>query len=189
MIDAYFYIQSPWIRVIVPLRDAIWPCRLGVLPFGYRIHPFPPESHLNLRPLELAVCDCHYSYQSKRWRRLYIEQSGSTMEAQDPQRETQTLKPSQESQQHVVHTPTLLALLDLLDIRHLILEAFLHPIEAVKAYTPQLSMGLFGSKAFDPATDIPDLTGKVVLVTGGKPVFPLSKSVIDPWLQEILVSD
>jgi hypothetical protein len=27
--------------------------------------------------------------------------------------------------------------------------------------------GLFGGKSFEPETDIPDLSGKVILVTGG----------------------
>ena len=29
-------------------------------------------------------------------------------------------------------------------------------------------MGIFTSKSFNPDSDIPDLTGEVVLVTGGK---------------------
>jgi hypothetical protein len=28
--------------------------------------------------------------------------------------------------------------------------------------------GLFGGKSFEPDTDIPDLSGKVIIVTGGK---------------------
>jgi len=32
-------------------------------------------------------------------------------------------------------------------------------------------MGSFASKAFDPEQDIPDLTGKVIIVTGGKYAF------------------
>lgn len=89
------------------------------------------------------------------------------MEHQEMQKESHTLKPAiqEESQDHFVLIPTLLALLDLLDVRHLIIEALLHPLEAIKAYTPQLNMG---GRTFSPATDIPDLSGKVILVTGGR---------------------
>jgi NADPH:quinone reductase-like Zn-dependent oxidoreductase len=36
------------------------------------------------------------------------------------------------------------------------------------SYNPQISiMGIFSSKTFDPSTELSDLTGQVVIVTGG----------------------
>lgn len=58
---------------------------------------------------------------------------------------------------------------DLLDFRHVFIESVLHPVEAYKAYLPHLNVyGLFGSNTFSPKIDIPDLSGKVILVTGGQ---------------------
>ena len=60
------------------------------------------------------------------------------------------------------------AFADLTDFRHLLFHALLHPIEAFNAYLPHLKMfGLFGGGTFSPASDIPSLAGKVILVTGG----------------------
>lgn len=83
-----------------------------------------------------------------------------------------TSKPSSEDKlhKHTIKLPTLQALSDLLDFTHLILEALLHPIEAVKAYLPRM-FGLFGGgKTFNPIKDIPHLAGKVILITGGKQI-------------------
>lgn len=58
-----------------------------------------------------------------------------------------------------------LNLAELLDLRHLI--HILHSINAFYAYLPYFTMGLFGGKTFAPEKDIPNLEGKVILVTGG----------------------
>lgn len=65
--------------------------------------------------------------------------------------------------------PVLQALRDLLDFRHALYELILNPVETYKAYLPPLSAyGLFGGDAFSPEKDVPDLSGKVILVTGGQ---------------------
>ena len=53
--------------------------------------------------------------------------------------------------------------LELLDFRHLVFESILHPIEAFNAYTPSFTVTM----VHFTLSDIPDLTGKVILVTGG----------------------
>lgn len=59
-------------------------------------------------------------------------------------------------------------LTELLDLRLLVIEGLLHPVEAVRAYIPHFDIfGLFGGKVFTPEADIPDLAGKIILVTGG----------------------
>ncbi len=61
------------------------------------------------------------------------------------------------------------AITDLQDFRHVFFEAVLHPVEAYKAYLPHLNVyDFFGSNSFSPEKDIPDLSGKVILVTGGQ---------------------
>lgn len=61
------------------------------------------------------------------------------------------------------------ALKDLLDFRHAVYELILNPVETYKAYLPPFnSYGLFGGDTFSPEKDIPDLSGKVILVTGGQ---------------------
>lgn len=91
----------------------------------------------------------------------------------ESQKEGQTLKSrlQQNLQNQLVQISIPLAVSELLDFRPLAFEALLHPIEAIKAYTPQLNMfGLFEGKTFNPGADIPDLSGKVILVTGGRPI-------------------
>ena len=61
------------------------------------------------------------------------------------------------------------ALRDLLDFRHAFYEMILNPVETYKAYLPPCNAyGLFGGDTFSPEKDIPDLPGKVILVTGGQ---------------------
>ena len=61
------------------------------------------------------------------------------------------------------------AITDLLDIRHAFSELFIHPVDTYHAYLPHLNIyELFGGNTFSPEKDIPDLSGKVILVTGGK---------------------
>ena len=61
------------------------------------------------------------------------------------------------------------ALKDLLDFRHAFYEMILNPVETYKAYVPPFNpYGLFGGDTFSPEKDIPDLSGKVILVTGGQ---------------------
>lgn len=59
-------------------------------------------------------------------------------------------------------------LLDLLELRQLFYPTLQHPIEALQAYFPQDYLPtMFGGKRLTPETDIPNLSGKVYLVTGG----------------------
>ena len=61
------------------------------------------------------------------------------------------------------------ALRDLLDFRHAFYELILNPVETYKAYLPPFNAyGLFGGDTFSPEKNIPDLSGKVILVTGGQ---------------------
>lgn len=61
---------------------------------------------------------------------------------------------------------------ELTDFYHPILDSLLHPISALNTNLPHLDpYNMFGGKSFNPATDIPDLRGKVILVTGGWAVF------------------
>ena len=84
--------------------------------------------------------------------------SGWMNEQQPPER-IRTLNDTR--QLYTQHTP-LEALAELFDFRHLLLDGLLHPIEAFNAYIPHFKM-----PKFNPATDIPSLAGKVILVTGG----------------------
>ena len=64
-------------------------------------------------------------------------------------------------------------LTDLLEFRHVFFEIVLHPVEAYKAYLPHFDIyDLFGGNSFSPEKDIPDLSGKVILVTGGQSSLP-----------------
>ena len=61
------------------------------------------------------------------------------------------------------------AITDVLDFRHAFFEFILHPVDTYHAYLPHLNVyELFGGKSFSPEKDIPDLSGKVILVTGGQ---------------------
>ena len=63
-------------------------------------------------------------------------------------------------------------LAELTDFYHLIVNSLLHPVFALNSNLPHLNpCNMFGGQTFNPATDIPDLHGKVVLVTGGKAPF------------------
>jgi len=63
-------------------------------------------------------------------------------------------------------------LAELTDFYHLILDSLLHPISALNTNLPHLNpCNMFWGKSFNPATDIPDLRGKVILVTGGQAAF------------------
>jgi hypothetical protein len=60
------------------------------------------------------------------------------------------------------------ALIELADFRKVITDSIFHPIEAFNTYLPHLNpFKMFGAKSFNPETDIPDLSGKIILVTGG----------------------
>jgi hypothetical protein len=59
---------------------------------------------------------------------------------------------------------------DLMASLYLLGYSLFHPIETIPALGPtfnELSLGFIG-ESFQPDRDIPDLTGKVVLVTGGR---------------------
>ena len=61
------------------------------------------------------------------------------------------------------------AITDLLDFRHAFLELFVHPVDTYQAYLPHLNVyELFGGNTYSPEKDIPDLSGTVILVTGGQ---------------------
>ena len=79
------------------------------------------------------------------------------------------------------------ALTDLLDFRHAFFELILHPVETYKAYLPHLTIyELFGGNSFSPEIDIPDLSGKVILVTGGQSSLrPLRCNLLTCHLQAI----
>lgn len=58
--------------------------------------------------------------------------------------------------------------LELADFSKVIRHSILHPIEALDTYLPHLNpIKMLGGKTFNPEIDIPDLSGKIVLVTGG----------------------
>ena len=60
------------------------------------------------------------------------------------------------------------ALRDLLDFKHAFYQLILNPVDTCKAYLPPFNpYGLFGGDTFSPK-NIPDLSGKVILVTGGQ---------------------
>ena len=56
-------------------------------------------------------------------------------------------------------------------LRFLLLQRLLHPLSALQSNISHLlpfnMFGMFGGKKFSPAKDIPDLAGKVIIVTGG----------------------
>ena len=58
------------------------------------------------------------------------------------------------------------SLQDFYTLSSLITPYFFHPILAVQIYFP--NMWPFGGAVFKPDSDIGDLNGKVILVTGGK---------------------
>ena len=58
---------------------------------------------------------------------------------------------------------TLQAVSELFDFRHLVLESLLHPVETFNTSNP---FSIFTMPQFS-VSDIPDLAGKVILVTGG----------------------
>lgn len=50
-----------------------------------------------------------------------------------------------------------------------LLSSILRPVEYLTSVLPHfISRAMFSSKSFNPEKDIPDLSGKVILVTGGK---------------------
>ena len=101
------------------------------------------------------------------------------MGKQENQKEKIILR--QQPLQKLHDTPFSQTFTELIDFRHLIFASLLHPIEAFNAYLPQFKMfGLFGGKTFAPKTDIPDLAGKVILVTGGR-------YLPDQYLESILI--
>ena len=58
---------------------------------------------------------------------------------------------------------------ELSDLSTLAVQGILHPIDSLSAYVlPSIFLNMFGGISFNPAQDISDLSGKVVLVTGGK---------------------
>ena len=59
------------------------------------------------------------------------------------------------------------AITDLRDFRHAFFELFLHPVDTYHALAHLKVYELFGGNSFSPEKDIPDLSGKVILVTGG----------------------
>ncbi|MCJ1250366.1 hypothetical protein MMC30_007592 [Trapelia coarctata] len=80
-------------------------------------------------------------------------------------RETQRPQSSSSTSASPTTTNTLL---DLLEFRRFLYPTLQHPIEAVQAFFPQDYLPtMFGGKSFTPETDIPDLSGRVYLVTGG----------------------
>ena len=92
------------------------------------------------------------------------------MEDQEDPQQSQTLRPLVERDRipasRFIHYQ---AFIELLDLRFMVIESLRHPVEAVKAYIPHLDIfGLLGGKVFPPEVDVPDLAGKVILVTGGE---------------------
>lgn len=84
------------------------------------------------------------------------------------QENPKTLKPHNNSPDTSSRTTSILqASIELFELRYLLLQNLLHPIEAINDYLPHLVGNMFGGKTFSSATDIPDLSGKVILVTGG----------------------
>lgn len=78
------------------------------------------------------------------------------------------------------------ALMELIDFGPLLLQCLLHPVESIHANIPHVIPSIFSRrKRFSPGDDIPDLGGRIILVTGGEfqslmikrtipPPFPLS---------------
>lgn len=57
---------------------------------------------------------------------------------------------------------------ELLDLRYLLLHSLLHPLQALQSNLFHLfPLNMPGRKSFNAETDIPDLSGKVIMVTGG----------------------
>lgn len=61
------------------------------------------------------------------------------------------------------------AFAELFGLRFLAYQSILHPLEAIETYLPHLSMFWSASKTFTPDQDVPDLQGRVILITGGAP--------------------
>lgn len=61
-------------------------------------------------------------------------------------------------------------ILPLIEVSGLATAAVLHPIQFLTTYTPNLRLfnTMFGGLRFAPAADIRSLSGKVILVTGGR---------------------
>lgn len=56
-----------------------------------------------------------------------------------------------------------------LDLRLLLLQSLLHPLNALQSNLSHLlPLSMFGGKKFRPDKDIPDLSGKVIVITGGE---------------------
>ena len=75
----------------------------------------------------------------------------------------------------------------LYSLLYIFIDAILHPWEAWNSFLPRFKM-----VQFDPKKDIPDMSGKVVLVTGGKCVCELRWNLLlmrhakrqhRPWLR------
>ena len=65
---------------------------------------------------------------------------------------------------------SLLSFIELFDFYSLLVDSLLHPYSAVNRNFPHLNpFNMFGGKTFNPTTDIPNIGGKVILVTGGLP--------------------
>lgn len=83
-----------------------------------------------------------------------------------------TSLPDSEPPQSTINNPNsslfLIHFTELLDFSSLISHSLLHPLSALNTNLPHLNpLNMFGGKSFNPATDIPNLNGKVILVTGG----------------------
>ena len=62
-------------------------------------------------------------------------------------------------------------LVEAIDFYPLVLDSLMHPISALNSNFNAISV--FRGQTFDPGTDIPRLTNKVIFVTGGKNGFRL----------------
>lgn len=61
---------------------------------------------------------------------------------------------------------------ELINFYHFILDSLFHPVSALNTNLPHLNpYNMFWGKTFNPATEISNLSGKVILVTGGQAAF------------------
>ena len=100
--------------------------------------------------------------------REHLHQNQERQRAQPPQSESQKNQPRLFTPQSISFFrkslySTFVQLTDLRDLGYLVVDGFLHPLEAWNGYFTRFKM-----VKFNPTTDIPDLSGKVILVTGGK---------------------